>query len=87
MGGWPAHSVVMTPEAVDDISCCPITQEAMRDPVICADGHTYERSAIAQWLEVHDTSPMTNKKLEHKMLVSNMALRKILQYVTGTPGA
>ena len=22
----------------------------MRDPVIAADGHTYERAAIAQWL-------------------------------------
>lgn len=25
---------------------CPITQEAMRDPVLAADGETYERSAV-----------------------------------------
>jgi hypothetical protein len=31
---------------------CPIMQddEPMQDPVIAADGHTYERSGIAQWL-------------------------------------
>jgi hypothetical protein len=28
---------------------CPITNELMRDPVMCADGHSYERIAIEQW--------------------------------------
>lgn len=35
------------PEFVD----C-ITQEVMRDPVITADGHSYERSAILRWLQL-----------------------------------
>jgi hypothetical protein len=26
--------------------CCPVTDEVMIDPVICSDGHTYERAAI-----------------------------------------
>jgi len=30
---------------------CPISCELMRDPVIAADGHTYERAAITRWIE------------------------------------
>jgi len=45
---------------------CPITSEVMVDPVICDDGHTYERSAITQWLTNHDTSPITNLPLANK---------------------
>eukprot|EP00567_Pseudictyota_dubia_P017663 CAMPEP_0197460846 /NCGR_PEP_ID=MMETSP1175-20131217/54991_1 /TAXON_ID=1003142 /ORGANISM="Triceratium dubium, Strain CCMP147" /LENGTH=172 /DNA_ID=CAMNT_0042996017 /DNA_START=34 /DNA_END=548 /DNA_ORIENTATION=+ len=33
-----------------DAFLCPITREIMTDPVICADGHTYERHAIDMWL-------------------------------------
>ena len=29
---------------------CPISLEVMRDPVIAADGHSYERASIEQWL-------------------------------------
>lgn len=28
---------------------CPITHRVMRDPVVAADGHCYERSAISAW--------------------------------------
>ena len=28
---------------------CPITQDIMTDPVMTADGHTYEREAIEHW--------------------------------------
>ena len=31
---------------VPDALCCPISMEIMRDPVIAADGHTYERAEI-----------------------------------------
>ncbi|KAI5066178.1 hypothetical protein GOP47_0018802 [Adiantum capillus-veneris] len=40
-----------------------ITQEIMEDPVITADGHSYERSAIEKWLKHHDTSPKTGEVL------------------------
>ena len=29
---------------------CPITQEIMTEPVVAADGHTYEKKAIEAWL-------------------------------------
>ncbi|KAK9829566.1 hypothetical protein WJX72_006523 [[Myrmecia] bisecta] len=62
----------------EDAVSCPITQEVMQDPVVCADGHTYERIAIAAWLKVHDTSPMTNEPLEHKRLIPNVAVRQVV---------
>lgn len=40
-----------------------ITQEIMEDPVITADGHSYERTAIEKWLKHHDTSPKTGEVL------------------------
>ena len=54
---------------------CPITHEMMVDPVVCADGHSYERSWITQWLSMNDTSPKTNAQLEHTNLTSNHTLR------------
>jgi len=32
--------------------CCPISMHLMEDPVIAADGHTYERSFILKSFEV-----------------------------------
>jgi len=29
---------------------CPITLDVMRDPVVCSDGHHYERSAILEYM-------------------------------------
>jgi len=49
---------------------CPITQELMQDPVATADGQIYERKAIEAWLTNHNTSPLTNKALESKNLIS-----------------
>ena len=44
-----------------------------------ADGFTYERSAIEQWLENHNTSPKTGIELESKQLVPNYSLRSLIQ--------
>jgi len=62
---------------------CPITQEIMEDPVVCADGHSYERSAITQWLLSRDTSPCTNTPLAHRNVVPNYALRNLIAEVRG----
>ncbi|CAI5995891.1 unnamed protein product [Closterium sp. NIES-64] len=55
---------------------CPITQEMMVNPVLAADGHTYEQEAIKSWLETSDMSPMTNQKLPSKDLVPNHAVER-----------
>jgi hypothetical protein len=50
----------------------------MRDPVVCADGHTYERAAVAQWLLKKDRSPMTGAPLAHKHVTPNHLLRSMI---------
>jgi ATP-dependent DNA helicase PIF1 len=61
---------------------CPIGFEQMIDPVICSDGHTYERANIEKWLKTHNTSPMTNAVLLTTTLIPNIALRKLIQSVS-----
>ena len=46
----------------------------MTDPVIAADGYTYERSAMQHWLQQHDTSPVTHHRLAHTTLLYNVAI-------------
>lgn len=57
---------------------CPITHCIFKDPVICADGFTYERTAIVDWFQRSGNSPMTNEPLEHKGLVPNRALKNLI---------
>ncbi|GAX24254.1 hypothetical protein FisN_4Lh044 [Fistulifera solaris] len=78
----PAAEVVLdTPdiEPLPNMPACPITGEPMREPVVAADGHTYERSAIARWLQASDKSPLTGSVLLHKNLVPNYMLLSSLQ--------
>jgi hypothetical protein len=42
---------------------CPIGHEIMRDPVSCADGHSYEQANIKRWLVSNSTSPLTGAVL------------------------
>ncbi|KAH7426648.1 hypothetical protein KP509_10G010200 [Ceratopteris richardii] len=60
---------------------CPITLELMRDPVIVATGHTYERSAIARWLfeTHHRTCPKSGIVLQDTTLVPNHAVRSLIR--------
>lgn len=58
----------------NEFRCC-ITQELMERPVITSDGHTYERSAIARWLEERSTSPKTGRELPDRVLRPNHSLR------------
>ena len=65
--------------ALPGMPCCTITGEPMIDPVVAADGHTYERNAIARWLQTSDKSPLTGSLLPHKNLVPNYVLVSSLQ--------
>ena len=66
---------------------CPITLQIMRDPVIGADGYTYERSAITTWLSSNSISPMTRQSMTGTMLTPNLALRHTIEeYLAANPG-
>jgi len=57
----------------------------MQDPVIAADGHTYERQAMEDWLTCHSTSPVTGQKLHSLRLISNVAIRCAIRDQVLTP--
>ena len=73
-GGGPEGGV-----AVPEIFLCPITTELMRDPVSTIDGLTYERSAIEQWLQTSNTSPLTGAVLESPLLIPCVIVRGQIQ--------
>ena len=50
----------------------------MADPVVAADGITYERTAIELWMSSHDVSPITNKPFAHRLLTPNVSMRKMI---------
>ena len=53
--------------------------QVMEDPVICMDGHSYERLAIQRWLHARSTSPATGCTLPSKLLLPNLALRHAIE--------
>ncbi|KAI3458344.1 hypothetical protein Pfo_015007 [Paulownia fortunei] len=53
---------------------CPILKDVMNDPCVAADGYTYDRKAIEEWLEGNNTSPVTNLPLLNKSLIPNYTL-------------
>jgi hypothetical protein len=72
---------------------CPISLALMVDPVVAPDGHSYElailghsyeRTAIAEWFtNGRTTSPVTNLPLANTTLAANHALRAAIQeYLT-----
>lgn len=58
---------------------CPITLNIMKDPVVGSDGHTYERSAITQWLQKNPNSPLTRAPMTAASLKPNRALKNAIE--------
>jgi hypothetical protein len=63
---------------------CPISFGIMYEPVIAMDGHSYERTAIEEWIETRlrkgqpITSPLTNDLMERNV-IPNLALRNLIR--------
>ena len=73
-----AAAAAVTPQVPPNDFECPILFEMMKDPVLAADGFSYERSAIEAWLRSHNTSPKTNEPLVHKNLIPNLTLKALI---------
>mmetsp|Transcript_14249 Transcript_14249/g.40561 ORF Transcript_14249/g.40561 Transcript_14249/m.40561 type:complete len:601 (-) Transcript_14249:60-1862(-) len=69
-------------KALPNMPPCPITGEPMIEPVVAADGHTYERTAIHRWLTTSNKSPLTGSVLAHKNLVPNYGLISSVESLT-----
>ncbi len=58
-------------------------QKRLRDPVVAADGFTYERNAVTAFFEAFEgrqtPSPMTGRVLRSTALVPNYTVRDMLE--------
>ena len=60
------------------VARCPLTGKPMVNPVVAADGHSYERAAIvAHFREAGLYSPVTRTRLPTAMVFPNHALRTL----------
>ncbi|XP_073144372.1 U-box domain-containing protein 9-like [Henckelia pumila] len=58
---------------------CPLSKELMRDPVIVANGQTYDRPFIQKWLKSGNrTCPRTQQVLTHTILTPNQLIRHMI---------
>lgn len=75
-----AHAMEVIDEDRPKEHLCPITLQVMADPVVAADGHSYERSAISEYLngKNNQRSPLTGAPLNNKDLFENHALRTMI---------
>lgn len=74
--------------AIPNEFLCPVTLSIMRNPVLAADGHTYEREAIEQWFSNSNLSPKTGLRLASTNLIENIALRITIQeWIAKRPAA
>lgn len=79
----PTHNRPLKESVFSECLLCPILQERMNDPVIAADGYTYERKAITAWISSRGAraiSPMTGVRLAHLVLQENIFARQIIMH-------
>ncbi len=74
---WPEERI--SKDAVQMGFVCSISQDIFQDPVVAADGYSYERLCITEWLAYNDTSPMTNNMLAHINLTPNHTLKSSIE--------
>tara|TARA_Y100000591_G_scaffold189799_1_gene164139 strand:- start:11981 stop:14332 length:2352 start_codon:yes stop_codon:yes gene_type:complete len=70
-----ADNSSMDMSAIIDSITCPITGDIMTDPVQGNDGHTYERTAILEWLGRNPISPQTRQAMSANDLKVNASIR------------
>lgn len=66
------------PSTLPESFICPINGTLMRNPVMCADGHSYEKRAIETWFQRSNKSPLTNIVISN-VLIPNHTLRKSIE--------
>ena len=67
-----------TEDTIPQEFICPLTLEVMDEPVMNRAGHSYEQSAIVEWLtqSQYETCPLTRKEMKISDFVSNRFLQK-----------
>jgi hypothetical protein len=58
---------------------CPLSKKQLTEPVVAADGYTYERAEIEKYFaEGKSVSPITGEELTDKSLVPNKTLKSLI---------
>ena len=78
-----AFLLTRTIQQVITVSWVACMQALMVEPMIAADGHTYEKSAIKTWLQQHNTSPVTGEALAHIRIVPNVLVKGAIKASQG----
>ena len=74
---WSCRSHLKRDREEEEELTCPITQALFEEPVVAADGNTYERAAIqAHFNTGKTTSPLTNERLSSTALTPNRSMKK-----------
>lgn len=62
---------------------CPLSKKILRDAVVAADGHSYEREYIERYMagKLVVLSPVTGLQLPHLLLTPNIALKSAISKV------
>ncbi|KAJ3238367.1 WD repeat, SAM and U-box domain-containing protein 1 [Chytriomyces hyalinus] len=60
---------------------CPLSHETFKDPVVAADGRTYDRQNLAAWFASQGryTSPITREPLSSELQLKNLALVDVIR--------
>lgn len=73
-----AEEEIDLPATLPESFICPINGTLMRNPVMCTDGHSYEKRAIETWFQRSNKSPLTNIVISN-VLIPNHTLRKSIE--------
>lgn len=72
---------------LEELVQCPISLDVMRDPVLCTDGHTYERESILSVPRERDRedeilSPITRERMSLAHIYPNRAVQQLAEWYT-----
>jgi len=76
-----SRAISIDEETLGEIFRCKLTGVVMRDPVIAADGFSYEREPVQAFLQRYSFSPVSNDSLGFRHVVNNNQLRSILEHL------
>jgi hypothetical protein len=69
---------VITPDPSQPFNC-PLTGLRMTDPVVDRGGVSYERTALTAWINEHHTNPITGQPMLVTHMITNRALREVIE--------
>ncbi|KAJ0099784.1 hypothetical protein Patl1_20717 [Pistacia atlantica] len=67
------------PCVAPDHFICPLLKDVMNDPCVAADGYSYDRKAMEEWLRNNDESPIAHLPLSNKNLLPNYSLLSAIE--------